>query len=140
MLQFTCDWCHRIKRADEAWILGFAADMEGAVSQRRELLIAEHWAPTCHPLAVHFCSEEHKEQYIRKMFGGAASNRPRLQRRKGEPAARRTSAGIAATTVRPATPGRKQHTNTKPKRRIGATRLSVSKADKLRAHALGVCV
>lgn len=140
MLQYTCDWCHRIKRSGDAWILGFAAEMEGAVSQRRELLIAEHWAPTCHPLAVHFCSKDHKEQYIRKMFGKAASSRPRLQRRKAEPAARPTTAGIAATTVRPSAPARKQHPNAKPKHRTPATRLSVSKADKLRAHGLGVCV
>jgi hypothetical protein len=71
MLRFECDTCQRLKGADEAWILGFAAENVGAVSIRREINIASSWDPTraLDALAVHFCSDSCRVTYTESLFG-----------------------------------------------------------------------
>jgi hypothetical protein len=70
MLQYICDWCKRTKQVEDAWILGFAAENIGVVSARREITVASAWTDTqaVHPLAVHFCSEDHKDRYVSALF------------------------------------------------------------------------
>ena len=70
MLQYMCDWCKRVKQSGEAWILGFAAETVGITAAKREVTLASHWDANraAHPLAVHFCSEEHKDDYVAALF------------------------------------------------------------------------
>jgi len=71
MLRYECDNCHRLKNNDEAWILGFAAERIGAVSARREITIASSWDEdrAVDLLAVHFCSDLCRAEYMQAMFG-----------------------------------------------------------------------
>jgi hypothetical protein len=76
MVTFMCDTCGRVKKPEQPWILGLAAESLGVVSSRREVNILSAWsaAQAVHPLAVHFCSERCKERYLNKLFsyGSAA--------------------------------------------------------------------
>lgn len=70
MIEFACDWCKRLKEPEEVWILGYAAEAIGVTSARREMNVSSSWdrERAVHPLAVHFCSEEHKDNYIAAYF------------------------------------------------------------------------
>jgi hypothetical protein len=71
MIEFLCDSCSRVKDPAETWILGLAAEAVGVTAARREVTILPNWnrEQALHPLGVHFCSEECKENYIEKLFG-----------------------------------------------------------------------
>ncbi|HEY6969825.1 MAG TPA: hypothetical protein VJA94_11515 [Candidatus Angelobacter sp.] len=71
MVRFQCETCGRLKEANEAWILGFAAENIGVISARREIEIATAWDPieAVAPLAVHFCSDVCRAQYMGVLFG-----------------------------------------------------------------------
>jgi hypothetical protein len=77
MIQFVCDNCSAIKQPEEVWIVGQAAEAVGAVSARREITIQSVWdrANTLHPLAVHFCSVQCKDEYTSRLFGTATPTR-----------------------------------------------------------------
>jgi hypothetical protein len=70
MVLFGCDWCKTIKQPGERWILGLAAESIGVTAARREITILTTWdeKSACHPLAVHFCSVEHKDNYMAALF------------------------------------------------------------------------
>ncbi|MGZ4820108.1 MAG: hypothetical protein ACXVZR_04540 [Terriglobales bacterium] len=70
MILFGCEWCKAIKEDDETWILGLAAESIGITAARREITILPVWEQSraCHPLAVHFCSVEHKDNYMAALF------------------------------------------------------------------------
>lgn len=70
MLRFACDWCERLKEPDEAWVLGFAAENLGVTAARREVTVMSTWdrERAVHPFAVHFCSLEHKNNYMAALF------------------------------------------------------------------------
>lgn len=72
MIEFVCDTCNRVKDVDELWILGLAAEAVGVTAARREVSIISVWnrENAVHPLAVHFCSEQCKDKYMQKLFGG----------------------------------------------------------------------
>ncbi|HVO64485.1 MAG TPA: hypothetical protein VMT53_26430 [Terriglobales bacterium] len=76
MIRFDCDWCRRTKAADEIWILGLAAEAVGVTAARREITILPAWNrdTAVHPLAVHFCCEECKVDYMAQLF----NDRPAL--------------------------------------------------------------
>lgn len=69
-MRFACEWCERLKDPDEAWILGFAAENLGATAARREVTVMSGWdrERAVHPFAVHFCSIEHKDNYMAALF------------------------------------------------------------------------
>lgn len=71
MIEFICDTCSRVKNPNEVWILGLAAEAVGVTAARREVSIVSIWdrERAVHPLAVHFCSEGCKENYIHRLFG-----------------------------------------------------------------------
>src|SRR5437868_14329720 len=71
MLRYECDFCHRLKNEDEAWILGFAAETVGVTAARREVTILPRWdeARAVDYLAVHFCSEQCRQKYMANLFG-----------------------------------------------------------------------
>src|SRR5205823_7009426 len=75
MIQFICDSCAAIKEPSEVWILGFAAESVGVTAARREVTIQSAWdRPTAvHPMAVHFCSVECKDNYMARLFAPEAS-------------------------------------------------------------------
>ena len=71
MIEFVCDSCARVKDADEVWILGLAAEAVGVTAAQREVSIISVWdrERAVHPLAVHFCSEQCKDDYLQRLFG-----------------------------------------------------------------------
>jgi hypothetical protein len=75
MLRYECDSCHLLKESGEEWILGLAAENIGAVSARREIAFEPEWddGTATHPLAVHFCSVECKDNYIKSLFGNTVA-------------------------------------------------------------------
>jgi len=70
MIQYVCDTCSAVKGAGEVWLVGLAADAVGVTSARREVSIQSDWDRTTavHPLAVHFCSMECKDEYMARLF------------------------------------------------------------------------
>src|SRR6266487_3931428 len=70
MIQYVCDTCSVVKGAGEVWLVGLAADAVGVTSARREVTIQSDWDRTTavHPLAVHFCSIECKDEYMARLF------------------------------------------------------------------------
>ena len=70
MVRYECDFCHRLKGNDEAWILGFAAENIGVTAARREVTILPHWdeARAVAYLAVHFCCEQCRQKYMTNLF------------------------------------------------------------------------
>ena len=75
MIAFLCETCGKLKKPEQNWILGMAAENLGAVSERREINILSAWeeSQALHPLAVHFCSERCKERYMNKLFSYSAA-------------------------------------------------------------------
>jgi hypothetical protein len=71
MIDFVCDTCGAVKQEDESWMLGLAAEAVGSVSARREVNIQSTWTrqAALHPLAVHFCSIQCKDEYMARLFG-----------------------------------------------------------------------
>ena len=74
MIQYVCDTCLAIKEPEEVWVLGLAAEAVGAISARREMNIQSAWNRTTavHPLAVHFCSVQCKDDYMARLFAPEA--------------------------------------------------------------------
>src|SRR5438477_8860001 len=77
MIRFQCDTCGRLKENGEAWILGFAAENLGISSARREVSISGTWdrAGAVDTLAVHFCSDECRAEYMDALFGETPTTR-----------------------------------------------------------------
>ncbi|HLK32989.1 MAG TPA: hypothetical protein VKT29_07855 [Terriglobales bacterium] len=71
MVRYECDFCHRLKDNDESWILGFAAENIGVTAARREVTILPKWdeARAVDYLAVHFCCEQCRQNYMASIFG-----------------------------------------------------------------------
>jgi hypothetical protein len=74
MIQYVCDTCSAVKRPEEVWMVGLAAEAVGAVSARREMNLQSAWnrRTALHPLAVHFCSLECKDDYMARLFAPEA--------------------------------------------------------------------
>jgi hypothetical protein len=74
MLQFVCDSCHSVKEPTATWIVGLAAEAVGMTAARREVTIQSDWDrnTAVHPLAVHFCSIQCKDDYMAQLFAPAA--------------------------------------------------------------------
>jgi hypothetical protein len=75
MVRFECDGCGVLKENGEPWILGFAAENIGVTAARREVTISDTWDDRRSRdwLAVHFCSEECRGDYMGKLFGESAA-------------------------------------------------------------------
>ncbi len=70
MIQYVCETCSAVKGPEELWLVGLAAETVGVTSARREVTIQSDWDRTTavHPLAVHFCSIECKDEYMARLF------------------------------------------------------------------------
>ena len=77
MIRFQCDTCGRLKENGDAWILGFAAENLGISSARREVSISGTWdrAGAVDTLAVHFCSDQCRAEYMDALFGETPTTR-----------------------------------------------------------------
>src|SRR5258708_31508739 len=77
MIQYVCETCSAVKGPEEVWIVGTAAEAVGSVSARREMNIQSVWNRTTavHPLAVHFCSTQCKDDYMARLFAPEAAVR-----------------------------------------------------------------
>lgn len=77
MIRFQCDTCGTLKENGDAWILGFAAENLGVTSARREVSIVGTWdrARAVDILAVHFCSDECRAEYMNALFGETPATR-----------------------------------------------------------------
>ena len=71
MIQFVCDTCGSIKNPDEQWILGLAVENVALTAARREVTLLSAWdeARAREWFAVHFCSEQCKDDYMAQLFG-----------------------------------------------------------------------
>ncbi|HUR36178.1 MAG TPA: hypothetical protein VM009_00065 [Terriglobales bacterium] len=71
MVRFECDGCGTIKKNGEPWIMGFAAENIGVTAARREVTISDVWDDRAARewLAVHFCSDDCRADYMGKVFG-----------------------------------------------------------------------
>lgn len=71
MVRYECDFCHKLKERNEAWIMGFAAENIGVTAARREVTILPKWdgARAVDYLAVHFCCDQCRQNYIAGIFG-----------------------------------------------------------------------
>lgn len=60
-----------MKARGEIWILGFAGESLGVTAARREITILDTWDDNqaVQPLAVHFCCDECRAEYMQKLFG-----------------------------------------------------------------------
>jgi hypothetical protein len=102
MRTYVCDWCSRPKKAGARWILGFAAERATSSGVQREISIQAAWSEkrADHPLAVHFCSEGHKDSYVAALFRNhtrtlPTSGRPNSSRKRRS----ETSAALGAVTI-----------------------------------------
>ena len=77
MIQYACDTCSAVKGPEEVWIVGLAAEAVGITSARREINIQSAWNRTTavHPLAVHFCSTQCKDEYMARLFAPGGPGR-----------------------------------------------------------------
>ncbi len=75
MLEFSCDYCGDLKKPNETWINGVAAENVGTQAARREVVVDPAWRRerALLPLAVHFCSVECKDNYLNELFNKPAS-------------------------------------------------------------------
>jgi hypothetical protein len=70
VLQYSCDFCGRLKNPRETWLLGVAAEAVSPTSAHRTVSMAAAWDEdrAVDQLAVHFCSVKCKENYIKSLF------------------------------------------------------------------------
>jgi hypothetical protein len=139
LVGFVCDWCRRAKKPGDTWILGFAAESISAIAHRQEVMIAERWASAqaTHPLAVHFCSEEHKRRYVRLLFDTAA--KPARQYVVGSESGRDNSRVSAMNSIGPAFGGARRETATIARRAKAKVVCSgFSSTDHIRSHGLSI--
>lgn len=91
MIDFVCDTCLAVKKPEDTWIVGLAAEAVGAVSARREVNIHSAWTRgvAVHPLAVHFCSIQCKDEYLAQLFDPAPAEAVRQRTAPAEVVAKR---------------------------------------------------
>jgi len=77
MVRFQCETCGRLKDPNEAWILGLAAENIGLTAARREISIESIWdrERAVDILAVHFCSDQCRVDYMNALFGDTPETR-----------------------------------------------------------------
>ncbi len=143
MLTYDCDWCRRRKKRGERWILGFAAERVGATGIQREISIASVWSEKAagHPLAVHFCSEDHKSAYIEALFNCATTGVAKRRRARVPNGRGSSQTSASAVCMRAAAPaaelGSSQRTR-HSRRALRSRNARFTEQDAIRSHGLGI--
>jgi hypothetical protein len=83
MVRFECDGCGALKKNGEPWILGFAAENIGVTAARREVTISDAWDDRRSRdwLAVHFCSDECRADYMGRLFSESPASQKTTTKR-----------------------------------------------------------
>ena len=149
MRAYICDWCKQPKMEGERWILGYAADRVGATGIQREISICSVWSDRSaeHPLAVHFCSEDHKDAYVAALFKTVGESRGATRRRQRVSAGKsggtsHLAIGIGAASIQYSSraeesrPSRASNRKSTPRRRRAPAQFTAS--DDIRSHGLSV--
>ncbi len=146
MVRYACEWCWRPRRAGEKWLVGFAAEKNGPAGCRREFLALPKWTEkaAAHPLAVHFCCEDHKQRWVAKLLEPppvpespkrvAPPRMPRTSPLAGAISGRLTHAQVKSIRERLAQMPQRTAAPSKPRRK----RTQFTDADRVRAHGLGI--
>ena len=152
MLEYKCDWCGRQKKPQDTWVLGLAVERKGVTGNRRHFETLVRWSAkwASHPMAVHFCCEQHKEKYLEALFASpwAAVDRDALaraahQRRLGQGRKVKDDSGMASEWHIEAEPAQAKRQPQKKKRAPSPRKpkppaIVFSEVDKLHARALGI--
>lgn len=79
MVKITCDICGAVRPerdsriADDGWILGYDLELENANALQRSLRFLDRWddARVLELGAIHLCSQQCKDDYIRRARAAA---------------------------------------------------------------------
>lgn len=141
MLEYKCDWCGRPKKPGDVWIVGLAGESSGARRNRRQVETLKKWNArwAAHPLAVHFCSEEHKDKYVSALFTSpwpsadksAFAKAAAFRRRKSPPKPEKMSDAVVERHIEdsPSVPPRHDQANKKPRKSRGKQKSKKLPAD-----------
>lgn len=101
MVRFECDGCGGLKKNNEPWIMGFAAENMGVTAARREITISDVWddLQAREWLAVHFCSDECRADYMGKIFGEAPVTKAGTKTHQTKRIQRIVPGGVVDTVV-----------------------------------------
>jgi hypothetical protein len=105
------------------WIVGLAGESSGAKRNRRQVETLKKWDAqwAAHPLAVHFCSEKHKDKYVDALFTSpwpevnkSAAARAAFQRGNAKPKRDKMSNAVVERRIddSPTGPARRAQANT----------------------------
>ncbi len=138
LLPYVCDWCGRVRKPKQMWIVGFAAERVGPITRRREVTIYARWSQlsAAHPMAVHFCSEKHKDLYVARILLEA-----RHEHTEVEPSictsTKPTSIGTSVISKR-VTAREHSSSSERQNRSIVRTIAAFNEADHIRLNGMGV--
>jgi hypothetical protein len=150
VLQYKCDWCGRARKRGEAWKLGLAGEHSGVTGNRRQVEMLKRWNAqwAAHPLAVHFCSDKHRQSFVDALFSApwpavdkSAVARAAFQRRKSKPAREKMSDAVTERHIADKDPNQKNAKAAKPRRKRKPRKLpslAFSESDLLYARGLGI--
>lgn len=98
MIRYQCEVCDHLKGPDNDWIFGFAAERVGITEARREITVVPRWDEmrARAELAVHFCSEDCKQEYMARLFGEVLPESGSITKKRAVRATPKKRAKIAA--------------------------------------------
>jgi hypothetical protein len=141
LIRYSCDWCKREKRPGEQWVMGLAAEKIGPAGRRRQYIGLRQWSErlASDPLAVHFCSEEHKNLYVARLIASSKSGRRALPRNV-EPTKVQPQAATAPAIVvtKPRASAKLEQSRRPAAKKPGRKPIAFTPEDRMRAHGLGV--
>lgn len=150
MRTYACDWCNRPRNSGERWLLGFAAERIGSTGVQREVSMAGRWSDRAaeHPLAVHFCSAEHRNAYVEALFNSIPRSRRAARNSWSQAAGSGSRSGMSLglgcggiqtgeKVAQSPKPKAKRATKIKAKK-SRVERASFNFADSIRSHGMGV--
>lgn len=150
MLQYRCDWCGRARKRGEAWQLGLAGEHSGVTGNRRQVEMLKRWNAqwAAHPLAVHFCSDKHRQSFVDALFSSpwpatdkSEVARAAFLRRQSRPTREKMSDAVTERHIADEDPNQKSAKATKPRRKRKPRKLpsvAFSESDLLYARGLGI--
>jgi hypothetical protein len=135
---YRCEWCKRDKEAGQRWLLALAAEQVTKFERKREIHVLRGWNATWarHPLAVHFCCNDHLESYVAVMF--AVTHKKRTQLGRGRPTVQLESHLAPGAPGHYEAPIERRHRAATSSRKSRTRKLKITKLDIIRAHGMGI--